>query len=62
MLDGRLTDGRMVLQGSGPHEGRPAQHRITWTPNADGTVRQLWEVQAAEGRWTVIFDGRYRRK
>ena len=62
LLDGDVVGGNMVMQGSGPHEGRSTQHRITWSPNADGTVRQLWEVLGTDGRWTVIFDGRYRRK
>jgi hypothetical protein len=34
--------------------------RGTWTPNADGTVRQFFEQQdPATGAWQVWFDGRY---
>ena len=37
-------------------------HRITWTPGADGSVRQLWESSADGGTtWSVVFDGRYVR-
>ena len=37
--------------------------RITWTPEDDGTVRQVWEVSTDAGEsWSVIFDGRYQRK
>ena len=34
--------------------------RITWSKNADGTVRQLWESSTDGGTtWTVAFDGTY---
>ena len=63
LLEGGLADGRMVLEGSTiGDDGKPVQHRITWTPNADGSVRQLWESTDADGRWTVAFDGRYSRR
>jgi hypothetical protein len=53
----------MVLEGQ--TTGANAQtkrHRITWTPNADGSVRQLWESTDAKGQWAVAFDGMYTRK
>lgn len=61
-LDGGLVDGSMVLAGEtvGP-DGDVTRHRITWTPNANGTVRQLWESQEGSDGWTVTFDGLYRR-
>lgn len=60
-LDGGLVDGAMVLSGSRPAPNRgTALHRITWTPNDDGSVRQLWETSLDEGAsWSVLFDGRY---
>lgn len=62
-LSGGLdAQGNMVLAGEsrGPN---PGLHRITWTPKADGTVRQLWESSTDEGKtWKVAFDGLYRRK
>jgi len=62
-LDGGLVDGKMVLEGESPGPGgRAIRQRITWTPNPDGTVRQLWESTNAAGEWTVAFDGLYRRK
>jgi hypothetical protein len=61
-LDGGLVDGQMVLSGQRPQRdgsGR-ALHRITWTPNPDGTVRQFWEASTDDGaNWTVLFDGLY---
>jgi hypothetical protein len=61
LLEGGLVGASMVMEGPGDDEGRPVQHRITWTPNADGTVRQLWETRAA-GAWKTTFDGLYRKK
>ncbi|MBC2845573.1 hypothetical protein [Winogradskyella flava] len=37
-------------------------HRVTWTPNKDGTVRQLWETITDGTDITIAFDGLYRRK
>ena len=63
ILEGGLYEGKMVLQGEVRNEhGQPTQHRITWTPNANGSVRQLWESTDASGKWTVAFDGLYVRK
>jgi hypothetical protein len=60
-LDGALVDGSMVLAGSRPAQnGGTALHRISWTPNEDGTVRQLWETSLDGGdSWSVLFDGLY---
>jgi hypothetical protein len=62
LLDGGLVAGAMVLEGDGVDEGRAIRHRVSWTPNADGTVRQHWETKAADGSWTTVFDGLYRKK
>ena len=41
----------------------PLRNRITWTPNSDGTVRQLWEVSKDQGEsWQTEFDGLYKRQ
>jgi hypothetical protein len=63
MLDGGLVDGKMVLAADAADPARPGKmirQRITWTPNADGSVRQLWESSIDAGKtWTVAFDGKY---
>ena len=53
----------MVLEGQ-THEtdGTVKRHRITWTPGADGSVRQHWEATDSHGKWVSVFDGRYTRK
>ena len=62
-LTGGLQDGNMVLSSSTVKnpQGQDVVHRITWTPNADGTVRQLWQMQVEGADWVVAFDGLYRR-
>lgn len=62
-LTGGLVDRKMVLTGEHDVRGRQVVERITWTPNPDGSVRQLWE-QSTDGRktWQVAFDGLYTRK
>jgi hypothetical protein len=63
-IDGDLLDGSMVLEGaliaSG---GRRQPFRGRWTPNADGSVRQHFEISEDGGRtWVTWFDGRYVRR
>ena len=63
LLDGTLQDGVMVLEGKTTAvDGTVTRHRIRWTPNADGSVRQHWESTDASGAWTTAFDGRYTRR
>jgi len=63
LLDGGLVGSSMVMSGQRPsQDGGIAQHRITWTPNPDGSVRQLWEASTDDGAtWAVLFDGLYTR-
>jgi hypothetical protein len=63
-LEGAFADGRMTLEGESiDSDGRRVRNRITWFDNADGTVRQLWEISRDDGRtWQSEFDGLYRRK
>ena len=61
-LTGTRQGDAMVLTGVQPDSaGSPVRQRITWTPRADGSVRQLWETSADGRSWTVAFDGSYRR-
>ena len=64
-LAGGLVDGKMVLASAERklRDGRMLTNRITWMPNADGSVRQHWEQSFDGGKtWTTLFDGIYRRK
>ena len=63
LLDGAFAGGSMVLEGSSVgDDGKPVRHRITFTPNANGSVRQHWESTDASGKWTTAFDGTYTRR
>ncbi len=63
LLEGGIRDGKMVLEGQTTgNDGKITKHRIAWTPNPDGSVRQLWESTAPNGDWAVAFDGKYTRK
>jgi hypothetical protein len=64
-LSGGLAAGNMVLQGvqdkPNAQSGLKQHERITWTPNADGSVRQHWETSTDDGKsWKTSFDGLYR--
>jgi hypothetical protein len=62
-LDGRIVAGSMVLEDqTDGASGKGTVNRITWTPNADGSVRQHWEVKKGqEAAWETVFDGLYLR-
>lgn len=61
-LEGRWDGKSMILEGLAPAPGgATARQRITWTPDKDGSVRQLWETADDKGAWSVVFDGRYTR-
>ncbi len=64
LTGGLNAHGEMVLTGTtATASGASQQERITWTPNADGSVRQLWQQSADGGAtWTTAFDGLYRKK
>ena len=63
LLDGSLQGRAMVMEGSTTDAaGVETRHRITWTPNDDGSVRQHWQSTDATGAWVTAFDGLYRRR
>jgi len=63
LLEGGLRGRSMVLEGQTVGvDGQLTKHRITWTPNSDGSVRQHWESTDGKGQWSTAFDGTYSRK
>jgi hypothetical protein len=62
-LSGGLVGSSMVLTGTRTgHTGVTVADRITWTPNADGSVGQHWESSSDGGKtWRDNFVGIYRR-
>ena len=62
-FDGGLQGDKMVLEGEQPTSKGKLINRMEYTPNADGTVRQLWTYSTDDGKtWTTAFDGIYKRK
>ena len=61
LLDGSFQSGAMQLSGVSGPPNQPVTNRITWSPAADGSVRQHWEVSNDGGKtWKTAFDGQYR--
>ncbi len=60
-ISGGIESGSMVLSGNIYNfAGGSSPFRGTWTPNADGSVRQFFEQYNDETEtWDVWFDGRY---
>ena len=62
LLDGGLKDGAMVLEGENPGPGGAmVKHRITWSPQEDGSVKQHWTISPDGKEWKDAFIGFYRR-
>ena len=64
LFQGSFSDEAMRFEGTQTFlNGTTAGRRMTFTPNADGSVRQLIEASTDGGEtWTVAFDGTYVRK
>ena len=63
-IEGELKDGSMVLEGEIFYYARGLRFpfRGTWTPNADGSVRQYFQQYDPEAEtWNDWFDGKYVR-
>jgi hypothetical protein len=63
-LKGNRNGNQMILQSDEENnkDGLPFIHRVTWTKNVDGTVRQHWETITEGKEITVAFDGLYKKK
>ena len=65
LAGGLNSQGQMVLSGDQRQDelGQAIQDRISWTPQRDGSVIQLWQSSADAGKtWEEVFRGRYVRK
>ena len=59
---GRRKDNVMDMEGTHVTKEGTLQYKLSFTLNADGSVRQWWQ-QSRDGRtWETIFDGLYTRK
>lgn len=62
-LKGNRKNNQMILQTDEEtnKDGKVFFHRLTWTHNEDGSVRQLWETITNSTDVTIAFDGLYKR-
>lgn len=63
-LKGNRKGNQMILESDQlkNQKGEPIFHRVTWTKNKDGSVRQLWETITEKGNVTIAFNGLYKKK
>lgn len=63
-LAGGLINGEMVMEGERRlPDGTEILERVTWTPDAAGTVRLVWLSSRERGmRWTTAFEAIYHRR
>jgi len=62
-IKGKFKNGKMKLEvDSDDEDDARTLHRITWEPNDDGTIRQIWEQKEVgnKSKWNVVFDGLYK--
>ena len=62
-LKGNRKGNQMILQSDmiTDSKGQKFYHKVTWTLNEDGTVRQYWETITNDNSITVAFDGLYKK-
>lgn len=62
-LKGNRMGNQMILKTdvAKNQKGEPYFHKVTWTLNDDGTVRQYWETITNDKDVTVAFDGLYKK-
>lgn len=61
VIKGKFKNNKMKLQTK---DDDGVKNKITWEPQDDGTIRQIWEQKQDKNKakWEVVFDGIYRRK
>lgn len=62
-LKGNRVGNQMILKTDEEQNknGQTVYHKVTWTLNEDGTVRQLWETITNGKDVTIAFDGLYKK-
>ena len=62
-LKGSRKENKMILKTKEAinQNGEPFYHRVTWTKNIDGSVRQYWETITNDKDIVVAFDGLYKK-
>ncbi|TBN06752.1 hypothetical protein EYD45_02385 [Hyunsoonleella flava] len=62
-LRGNRVGNQMILKTdvAKNKDGQPYYHKVTWTLNEDGSVRQYWETITNDKDVTIAFDGLYKK-
>ncbi|WP_296384894.1 hypothetical protein [Winogradskyella sp.] len=62
-LKGNKIGNQMILRTDDETnaDGKSFFHRVTWTANEDGTVRQYWETITEGAEIAIAFDGLYKK-
>lgn len=62
-LKGNRVGNQMILKSDmiTDSKGQKFHHKVTWTLNEDGSVRQYWETITIDNSITVAFDGLYKK-
>lgn len=62
-LSGQFDGKSMIMTGAGKNvKGEAIINKITWTPQVNGSVRQLWQISSDDGEnWQTVFDGNYQK-
>ena len=62
-LKGNRIGNQMILKSDEElnSQGQPFYHKVTWTLNDDGSVRQYWETITNGTDTVVAFDGLYKK-
>ncbi len=61
-LSGGLEGKAMVMREESESQGGKSWNEISWTPQPDGKVRQVWKVSSDGKTWKTIFDGIYEKR
>ncbi len=61
-FSGRRRDNVMSMAGTHSTGRGTLHYRMTYTIDADGSIRQLWRQSVDRRKWEVLFDGIYRRR
>ena len=62
-LHGGIVDGAMVISGEAKSAKGPYLNRITYTPLAEGKVKQEWSISTDGGKtWQTTFVGLYEKQ
>ena len=62
LFSGDFVDGKMALKGETLAGDGTLYHRLEWTPQDNGSVRQQWLASEDDGAsWATLFDGMYER-